>query len=102
MVCRGPSQSGMIVGDAYIAHTHTHMTQLQKQPENIVIKSYTRVEVKLIDFGSSCFQTDHLSSYIQVRAAPYMGKRRHTRLGSVQLHSTLSPPTCHDTPSLLV
>lgn len=38
------------------------------QPENIVIKSYTRVEVKLIDFGSSCFQTDHLSSYIQVCA----------------------------------
>lgn len=37
------------------------------KPENIVIKSYSRVEVKIIDFGSSCFQTDHLTSYIQVR-----------------------------------
>lgn len=38
-----------------------------KQPENIVIKSYSRVEIKIIDFGSSCFTTDHLTSYIQVR-----------------------------------
>jgi len=51
--------------------------------ENIVIKSYSRCEVKLIDFGSSCFLTDKLSSYIQSRSyrapevilnAPYDGK----------------------------
>jgi len=38
------------------------------KPENIVIKSYSRCDVKLIDFGSSCFVTDHLTSYIQSRS----------------------------------
>ena len=38
------------------------------KPENIVIRSYSRCEVKLIDFGSSCFVTDHLTSYIQSRS----------------------------------
>jgi serine/threonine protein kinase len=36
------------------------------KPENILIKSYSRCEVKVIDFGSSCFTSDHLSSYVQV------------------------------------
>ena len=38
------------------------------KPENIVIKSYSRCEVKLIDFGSSCYTTDHQSFYIQSRS----------------------------------
>lgn len=38
------------------------------KPENIVINSYSRVEVKLIDFGSSCFQTDEMTTYIQSRS----------------------------------
>ena len=38
------------------------------KPENIVIKSYTRCEVKLIDFGATCFITDRLSTYIQSRS----------------------------------
>ena len=37
------------------------------KPENILIKSYSRCEVKVIDFGSSCYVTDHLSSYVQSR-----------------------------------
>lgn len=37
------------------------------KPENIVVRSYSRCEVKVIDFGSSCFTTDNLSSYIQSR-----------------------------------
>lgn len=37
------------------------------KPENILIKSYSRCEIKVIDFGSSCFTTDHLSSYVQSR-----------------------------------
>lgn len=37
------------------------------KPENILIKSYSRCLVKIIDFGSSCFTTDHLSTYIQSR-----------------------------------
>mmetsp|Transcript_22158 Transcript_22158/g.53029 ORF Transcript_22158/g.53029 Transcript_22158/m.53029 type:complete len:694 (+) Transcript_22158:301-2382(+) len=38
------------------------------KPENILIKSYSRCEVKVIDLGSSCFTTDHLSSYVQSRS----------------------------------
>jgi len=38
------------------------------KPENILIKSYSRCEVKVIDFGSSCFISDHLSSYVQSRS----------------------------------
>jgi serine/threonine protein kinase len=38
------------------------------KPENILIKSITEVSVKVIDFGSSCFIHDHLSSYIQSRS----------------------------------
>ncbi len=37
------------------------------KPENILIKSYSRCEVKVIDMGSSCYTSDHLSSYVQVR-----------------------------------
>jgi hypothetical protein len=38
------------------------------KPENILIKSISEVTVKVIDFGSSCFIHDHLSSYIQSRS----------------------------------
>jgi len=38
------------------------------KPENILIESYSRVKVKLIDFGSSCYTTDRLSSYVQSRS----------------------------------
>ena len=38
------------------------------KPENVLIKSYKRCDIKIIDFGSSCYLTDHLSSYIQSRS----------------------------------
>ena len=38
------------------------------KPENVLMSSYSRAEIKLIDFGSGCFITDHLSSYIQSRS----------------------------------
>lgn len=38
------------------------------KPENILIKSYSKCQVKVIDLGSSCFITDHLSSYVQSRS----------------------------------
>mmetsp|Transcript_111146 Transcript_111146/g.314586 ORF Transcript_111146/g.314586 Transcript_111146/m.314586 type:complete len:647 (-) Transcript_111146:51-1991(-) len=38
------------------------------KPENILIQSYSNCEVKVIDFGSSCFVDDHLSSYVQSRS----------------------------------
>lgn len=38
------------------------------KPENILIKSISDTQVKVIDFGSSCFIHDHLSSYVQSRS----------------------------------
>ena len=38
------------------------------KPENILLSSYSRAQVKLIDFGSSCYLTDRQSSYIQSRS----------------------------------
>lgn len=38
------------------------------KPENILLASYSRSVVKLIDFGSSCYLTDRQSSYIQSRS----------------------------------
>jgi len=38
------------------------------KPENVLIKSYSRCEVKVIDLGSSCYTSDHLSSYVQSRS----------------------------------
>ena len=37
------------------------------KPENVLFESYARAEIKVIDFGSSCFVTDRLSSYVQSR-----------------------------------
>ena len=62
------------------------------KPENILIASYSRARVKLIDFGSSCFITDRQSSYIQSRSyrapevilgLPYDGKIDIWSLGCV-------------------
>ena len=38
------------------------------KPENIMFRSHSRCEIKVIDFGSSCFKTDRLSGYIQSRS----------------------------------
>ncbi|CAK9135792.1 unnamed protein product [Ilex paraguariensis] len=38
------------------------------KPENILIKSYRRCDIKVIDLGSSCFQTDNLCLYVQSRS----------------------------------
>ncbi|KAL0215467.1 hypothetical protein P9112_007651 [Eukaryota sp. TZLM1-RC] len=38
------------------------------KPENILIQSYSQVLIKVVDFGSSCFTHDHLSSYVQSRS----------------------------------
>ena len=52
-----------------LAFTHNlNLIHCDLKPENILIKSYSRCEVKVIDFGSSCYTTDHLSSYVQSRS----------------------------------
>eukprot|EP00003_Mantamonas_plastica_P012987 TRINITY_DN2296_c0_g1_i5.p1 TRINITY_DN2296_c0_g1~~TRINITY_DN2296_c0_g1_i5.p1 ORF type:complete len:509 (-),score=124.88 TRINITY_DN2296_c0_g1_i5:20-1546(-) len=38
------------------------------KPENILIKSYSKCKIKVVDFGSSCFQSDTLSTYVQSRS----------------------------------
>jgi serine/threonine protein kinase len=38
------------------------------KPENIMMWSYRSARVKLIDFGSACYSSDRLSSYIQSRS----------------------------------
>ncbi|ETV90689.1 CMGC/DYRK protein kinase [Aphanomyces invadans] len=38
------------------------------KPENIVMKSYQKCQIKLIDFGSASYVTDELTYYIQSRA----------------------------------
>lgn len=37
------------------------------KPENILFQSYSQCLVKVIDFGSSCYVSDKLSSYVQSR-----------------------------------
>lgn len=62
------------------------------KPENILLGSYSRAQIKLIDFGSSCYLTDRQSSYIQSRSyrapevvlgLPYDGKIDIWSLGCV-------------------
>ena len=62
------------------------------KPENILLGSYSRALIKLIDFGSSCYLTDRQSSYIQSRSyrapevvlgLPYDGKIDVWSLGCV-------------------
>lgn len=62
------------------------------KPENILLGSYSRALIKLIDFGSSCYLTDRQSSYIQSRSyrapevvlgLPYNGKIDVWSLGCV-------------------
>ncbi|CAI8586318.1 unnamed protein product [Vicia faba] len=38
------------------------------KPENVLIKSYKKCEIKIIDLGSSCFKTDNLCLYVQSRS----------------------------------
>ena len=62
------------------------------KPENILLASYSRARVKVIDFGSSCYLSDRQSSYIQSRSyrapevilgLPYSGKIDIWSLGCV-------------------
>ncbi|KAJ4828022.1 hypothetical protein Tsubulata_035101 [Turnera subulata] len=47
---------------------HLGIIHCDLKPENILIKSYRRSEIKVIDLGSSCFQSDNLCLYVQSRS----------------------------------
>ena len=52
-----------------LAYVHSlNLIHCDLKPENILIKSFSRCEIKVIDFGSTCFTTDHLTSYVQSRS----------------------------------
>ena len=52
-----------------LAYIHSlDLLHCDLKPENILFVSHSRCIVKVIDFGSSCFISDHLSSYIQSRS----------------------------------
>lgn len=38
------------------------------KPENVLVSSFRECRVKVIDFGSACFVTDELTSYVQSRS----------------------------------
>jgi len=44
-----------------------HIIHCDLKPENILLKSLDESEVKLIDFGSSCFEEERIYTYIQSR-----------------------------------
>jgi len=86
---------GYITRQCLIALRFVHKLGLvhsDVKPENILLGSYSRAQVKLIDFGSSCYLTDRQSSYIQSRSyrapevvlgLPYDGKIDVWSLGCV-------------------
>lgn len=37
------------------------------KPENVLLKPKSKTEIKLIDFGSSCFENERIYTYIQSR-----------------------------------
>lgn len=44
-----------------------HIIHCDLKPENILLKEANRSSIKIIDFGSSCFDTQQAYSYIQSR-----------------------------------
>lgn len=74
-------------------HNELGVIHCDLKPENILFESYSRCEAKVIDFGSACFFTDKLSSYVQSRSyrapeiilgcLPYDGKIDMWSLGCI-------------------
>lgn len=49
-------------------HDKCNVIHADLKPENLLIQSYSECKVKIIDLGSSCFETDRLSGYVQSRS----------------------------------
>ncbi|KAG9394759.1 Protein kinase domain [Carpediemonas membranifera] len=76
-----------------LAYIHRlNLIHADLKPENVLIQSYSRCLVKVIDFGSSCFEWDELVCYVQSRSyrapevilgAPYDSKVDLWSLGAI-------------------
>lgn len=44
-----------------------HIVHCDLKPENILLKQENRTSIKIIDFGSSCFESERVYTYIQSR-----------------------------------
>ncbi len=52
-----------------LAYIHRlNLIHADLKPENILIQSYSKCLVKVIDFGSSCYEWDQLVTYVQSRS----------------------------------
>lgn len=44
-----------------------HLIHCDLKPENVLLRSPNRTAIKVIDFGSSCFDDQRIYTYIQSR-----------------------------------
>ena len=52
-----------------LSYIHSHdLVHSDLKPENILLKSCSQCEIRVIDFGSSCFIGEELSYYVQSRS----------------------------------
>jgi dual specificity tyrosine-phosphorylation-regulated kinase 2/3/4 len=51
-----------------LALLHRHkIVHCDLKPENVLLKHPAKSQIKVIDFGSSCFETERVYTYIQSR-----------------------------------
>lgn len=57
----------MQILDALIVLREAHIIHCDLKPENVLLKGLDSGEIKVIDFGSACFENRTVYSYIQSR-----------------------------------
>lgn len=60
-----------------VCPVHSQVIHCDLKPENILLKGPNKSSIKVIDFGSSCFEDERVYSYIQSRfyRSPEVGPR---------------------------
>lgn len=53
--------------EALVVLQHLNIVHCDLKPENILLVSATKSQIKIIDFGSSCYDKQHVYTYIQSR-----------------------------------
>ena len=65
------------------------------KPENILLKQPNKSNIKIIDFGSSCFKDERIYTYIQVCT-----RVRNLVLSDARAEPLLPQPRSHPGPAL--